>query len=379
MVRRALDRLPEKYRHPIWLHHYEGLPFGEMSTALAVPEGTLRSHASRGLERLRQDLARSGTSVPAAAVVTALTSQPAETAPKTLLDGIDDLVGGIGRSVPAGAVAGTVTRARIAAAVVALVVVGSGAGTLWWNVQSRRKEAPRAPAVVAEPGTVDFHCDFNSPGLPEELKVLSGRWHHLPKGGPDGSGCIQSDDDLFYLLADIPIDRLPVLVSYRTTFVLPKPAIGGWMSNAWWSEYRSAAEYNGLSKTYESTVAKGTDHSSRWVTRREYVTDRFVYRWHDWGHCELTIYDRAPGSRLMVSWKGRHRIDDLTIRSIDPASVPDASRFLAAYDAIPADGRKGIRIMPQFKPGRPPRPVTLRFDGPRSPLKEALAARRADR
>ena len=54
---RLLDRLPEAQRTAVVLRHVEGVPTGEIAEILGCPEGTAKSHVSRGLRRLRALLA----------------------------------------------------------------------------------------------------------------------------------------------------------------------------------------------------------------------------------------------------------------------------------------------------------------------------------
>ena len=48
-----LGRLPEAQRTAVVLRHVEGVPTGEIAEILGCPEGTAKSHISRGLRRLR--------------------------------------------------------------------------------------------------------------------------------------------------------------------------------------------------------------------------------------------------------------------------------------------------------------------------------------
>ena len=48
-----LGRLPEAQRTAVVLRHVEGVPTGEIAQILGCPEGTAKSHVSRGLRRLR--------------------------------------------------------------------------------------------------------------------------------------------------------------------------------------------------------------------------------------------------------------------------------------------------------------------------------------
>ena len=50
---RLLGRLPEAQRTAVVLRHVEGVPTGEIAEILGCPEGTAKSHVSRGLRRLR--------------------------------------------------------------------------------------------------------------------------------------------------------------------------------------------------------------------------------------------------------------------------------------------------------------------------------------
>ena len=52
----ALARLPEAQRLCVSLQHGAGYSASEIAMALALPEGTVKSHIARGLTRLRQEL-----------------------------------------------------------------------------------------------------------------------------------------------------------------------------------------------------------------------------------------------------------------------------------------------------------------------------------
>ncbi len=56
----ALQALPEMQRKTVVLRHWLGLSVAETATELGISEGTVKSHASRGLERLRGQVTRSG-------------------------------------------------------------------------------------------------------------------------------------------------------------------------------------------------------------------------------------------------------------------------------------------------------------------------------
>ena len=53
---RALATLPKDSRSCVVLRYYEDLPLAEISELLALPLGTVKSHISRGLERIQRAL-----------------------------------------------------------------------------------------------------------------------------------------------------------------------------------------------------------------------------------------------------------------------------------------------------------------------------------
>lgn len=60
-LRRALDTLSPHQRAVLVLRHYEGEPDAAIATLLGCSEATVRTHASRGLQRLRGVLATDPT------------------------------------------------------------------------------------------------------------------------------------------------------------------------------------------------------------------------------------------------------------------------------------------------------------------------------
>ena len=48
-----LTELPDTQRTAVVLRHVVGLPYAELAAVLGCPEGTAKSHVSRGLDRLR--------------------------------------------------------------------------------------------------------------------------------------------------------------------------------------------------------------------------------------------------------------------------------------------------------------------------------------
>ena len=87
-----LDRLPEAYRLPMWLHFGEGLSFSDIAEILSVGERSVPAQLREGMELYRRHLERAGATTPAATAVRRLSAARASHAPKRLQRKIRRLV-----------------------------------------------------------------------------------------------------------------------------------------------------------------------------------------------------------------------------------------------------------------------------------------------
>lgn len=126
-----LNSLPDRYRLPIWLHHYQGMSVKETAEALHVEEKTAVMQIYRGLGKLRGRLAERGVLVGTTSVVGALSLAPLDQAPTSLLTGISSIVRGASVVAPGKVVAAS-SALRKVLAVAAIAMIAAGGGALYW-------------------------------------------------------------------------------------------------------------------------------------------------------------------------------------------------------------------------------------------------------
>ena len=120
-LRRALEDLDEKHRLPVALCCEEGLTQREAAAVLNMPERTISKYVGVGLERLREDLARSGYScAPAVLAITLKSTAPAVPA---------GLTAALAQTMAASALAGTTAASTGATA----FAVSAASGAVVWK------------------------------------------------------------------------------------------------------------------------------------------------------------------------------------------------------------------------------------------------------
>lgn len=60
IVRRAIDKLDDSLRLPIFLHYFQNLSTEEISVVLEIPQGTVKSRLHKGRNRLRASMEKAG-------------------------------------------------------------------------------------------------------------------------------------------------------------------------------------------------------------------------------------------------------------------------------------------------------------------------------
>ena len=88
----ALASLDENLRVPVSLHYEHGMSYAEAAEILGAPEGTLRKYASRGIELLREKLARKGHGIASSVIIATLSEGLGVKAPAALVASVETLV-----------------------------------------------------------------------------------------------------------------------------------------------------------------------------------------------------------------------------------------------------------------------------------------------
>jgi RNA polymerase sigma factor (sigma-70 family) len=153
-----LSRLPPKYRLPLVLCYLEGKNRDEAAKVMGIEPGSLKGLLERGREALRSKLVRRGVVVPAAVLVTLLTTHSASAAVPTSLATTTATAGAAlwaGAQLPAGIVstkavlvAASIRRSIKSAAFTTVIVAAGTSIAVLWIAHAIRGQTPAVAASV---------------------------------------------------------------------------------------------------------------------------------------------------------------------------------------------------------------------------------------
>jgi RNA polymerase sigma factor (sigma-70 family) len=144
LVDAALLSLPERCREAVILRYLQNHSEAEAARRVGCAVGTLSSRASRGIERLRQRLAKSGVALGGVALASLLTSEASAAIPETLLPSI------LATVKTAAATTATATTATTTAAMLAKGAIKA----LFWNSVKTAVVAAVSAGVIGVSGIV---------------------------------------------------------------------------------------------------------------------------------------------------------------------------------------------------------------------------------
>jgi hypothetical protein len=292
-----------------------------------MPEGTLRSQVSRGLDLLRGNLARAGTSLQVSAIVAALPALLGEAAPAALAGSIGQIVRGLGEFSPAALAAkgslagGGISLAKVAGIVAVVAACAAAVGTGVYVASPGAR-----PATVVPAGTILFQDSFEN-GLGNWLPV-KGVWSIAKGKGAGGGDCLQVEQsDFIYPLIWSNCD--PGCSNFEVRFKIFLPTD----QNVWLGLFFGSKEWppKGGSHTFWESIGGAENAGWRRGKWRDY---RCTIRGDDFERVSSIgtnivkqeqfrigyVEGRRPG--LQIAWFGYGKgpfvyVDDFVVKKIE--------------------------------------------------------------
>lgn len=345
---KAVRELPDPYRMPLWLHFLEGLSYREIAFALKQPEGTIRSHVSRGLDRVRKTLELSGYAVGAAALQDLILRSGTETAPARLRSALEVIAVSKQLAHPA--------WANVAAWSIGAVLLASVAltGTLCFRAASP-KQANQSGSEVAKTanapipqeqaqvsrGTSHFSRTwrFDRPEAAAGHQVLAGSWSFAPQGE---TGFMQTGPGRVDIRLDLHALRKPVLIEACHRPLIPNRDVGYDFGG-----YAPMAKDCVIVRLPERGLVKVTDKKT-WLRSRVYISAEGIDIWvHD--RRVRAFLGETSTEYITLEFSGTQAIESITAREIDASEATSLALFEDALRQVPKQARRETMAAPGLK------------------------------
>lgn len=329
----CVDSLPDKYRSPICLVLYEGFSYPEVASVLDLPEKTVRTQVSRGLEKLRSLLGTFGSALSITMITELISESDLVAAPpsvKTMIDSkslYHESNFQANSSSPTKAYASSFKLQVLASAIAFLVIasfvyvkfLGKNFG---FNIKNEK---------------IHLFLNFNKPMEKIPYQYM-GEFKYLEKGGIQKSGSIEIPKNLILRLP-IKKDDLPLKISFRWNVKTDTAAKRGDPLLICWGNWDRIGRFYNLGKgvSYVDQIVNEylVDNDEDWPNEVILVSENAIDYWiNDQRNGVDIIETSIKNSELIIRLPGTCKIDDLLIESIEPAQFPDLSKYISVNDLI---------------------------------------------
>lgn len=209
-----LEKLPDHYKQPIHLKVLENLSIKEIAEILSLPDKTIHTQITRGLEKLRRSLSAAGVKISTIILTGALTSIKLKAAPatfksETTLKQIIETISQQKKTIPSAHKENLSLFSTIAKSFLVVALLTSATFFIYKNISKNRIEEARLQNAKLKN---DFY-DFEQPKETHIFKVIGGKIEIQNNDITLNSNALYCED-LTMLELDISKYKLPIKISY---------------------------------------------------------------------------------------------------------------------------------------------------------------------
>lgn len=334
LIKEKWDGLPQRYRMPVWMRHYEKMEFKEIASVLSVSENTVRSQAKRGLSKLKELLSKSGVTLTAVLLTNALAHVQSQASSKVIISNIPTIIEETSIRGVSSLSSSLFTLKKIILLICVTMVLG--AGVIVFN-SSFRNGLEKSKVTITPELFKGWVESFNSPNLPATIRCTDGKLTHKKSGGKNNSGCFLTQEGRADIRIKLPKSNYPIKFSYTYKVLPQKERIG---SMAFYEKFDWFCQ---IQSWGDIMPIKHIADSFKWVTEEYYLLENAIILKTANINCMLNIYNKSnQREELVLILKGKMLLDDFKLEKVDFADCPDFKRELEYLNKIPNKMRKGV-------------------------------------
>lgn len=335
LIKKNVDLLPEKYRSPIWLVLFEEISYPEVATVLSLPEKTIRTQVSRGLEKLRRLLSGYGSALSVTAISGLIKEINLEKAPNSVLNiinspkifsGVKDSKIAIQTKSNLNLMPGILKGLVILFLTLTLIISLPKLNSLFYSTDKKSEEVQNHSSQVLNKNPNIVSLNFNHQVGLEPYKYL-GSFEYINSGGIEDSGCIEVSKSL---ILKIPIEKkqLPIKISFRRNFKYEKEGIIG-MSYLTWDSWKKMSILDDDTPLRELTSVSGKyifEKDEDWELCTFIVTPNYIDLKNEYGRINIYFVElNEDNKHLYLTIVDKVKIDNFTIEPMDASKLPDVT------------------------------------------------------
>lgn len=349
----AIQQLPEHFRLPIWLTHYENMSVKEVSDCLGKPEKTIRTQISRGLEKLELALKGRSSYLNSTNILALLAEcKSIDKAPVTLYEKLNTISNmKISANLAPKPVAPLSISSSMIMPILAAIVIGiscffwwqNGKSTEFSNVTNKPIQITNKINALNSSEELNYFCDFSTNEIPSWCAAISGTSKILNDSVKNEQYLKIEGEEDFVLKLNIPIQKKPYKVSYD---FIPKV-----FTNQFYSMQKLTAESHGL------VIFKFDELPLK----------------DEWAHIEIVTYENVRSiwvnkklALLSINVKEylepvnielggvNGGLDNIKVESIQNSYLKDISKCLDLAEKLRTSGKNEMQIpspYPEIKEG----------------------------
>ena len=345
LLRKNVDLLPEKYRSPIWLVLFEEVSYSEVATVLELPEKTIRTQVSRGLEKLRQALSSYGSLLSIATISELIKETTLEKAPSSINHLISSpeiyqLALNSAKQNSLTTVQNSFYSLKVAIIVGIATVIAIISFLYVRNTNISETQTTKTMNLAKdtkEKNPMHLALDFNQETDIAPYEFL-GTYNYLVKGGIKDSGCIEVSKTKLILRFSIDNITFPLKLTYlsNTKIFKGKKVSGTLMS---WSSWSKMSMIYDVSKPKLVPFSNGEsypfENDEDWEDNTIWITKNSIDIWCFGKRMNLYIIKHNENDKFMYLYLLNHtKIDDLKIETVDENLIPDISNFIKINEEV---------------------------------------------
>lgn len=326
VIRNTVASLPEKYRAPIWLVLFEGFTYADASKSLEMPEKTIRTQVSRGLEKIKEILKKSGILLSVSSIIELTVNAPLVEASEAFKNKCVSVA-----TSPSSKFENIVAKDKILQnfhLVVLILLVGVVLSTWFFlNINVKISKVVPSNSPTKNNSTYKKWTFENDEDL-SGIKIIHGNAMVVRNIGVFQSNCLLIDAETV-IEFDISEFQLPIKLTHSFDSGTLGMGLVSLKNN--YEEKKNIFSFGRLQKPKDIVLKKNENAKNGffggWFTRINYISSDCIDTWFEGKRSSIVYGTSKDNKKIYFYAKEKYLFDNIVIESIKKEELPSYEKF----------------------------------------------------